>query len=277
MLGLALTNHAGTWSASSAAAGYPVSFLDSLLTPDIPWKSTATGSQSVTKDLGSAKAVDIVTLLYANFLTATLQADDAATFDSSAGSPQYSAALTLGELDTTLGVIRSNPGNGRICLWHRPPATVTRRYWRILIPSQTPTDGAAYYRLGAVLIVPGIFLRNFRWEYDPTPSQDIVVVRTVGGNEQAAILGPPRMKITGTRQALTRIKADGSTVTIALLRDQVDDWMTVERLWLAQGWALIIPDPSHPYWVGVMRMEPVSSRSVSIPVDDVRFEWREVA
>lgn len=271
MLAASLVNllATATITASSAQAGYPVSFLAADGTPDIPWKTTATGDQWALINHGSAKSLVVAAALYANFTSIRLQANATDVWTS----PTYNELLTIGE----------NPGNGdafgnpRYCRWRIPDAALVYQYNRWFIPSQATTDGAAYYRLGAIFAgaIPYPSLRNLRWDYDPTPTQATELVPTVGGAERESILGPQYMRITGTRNAFTRVKTDGSS-TAALLNDGVAEWMAFERQWKAAGKALIIPAADHPYWVGMMRLHSVSRR-VGIPVDDASFEWREVA
>lgn len=271
-------------TATSQAAGYPVTNLLDPEHPDIPWKSTSAGVHLALFDLGVARAVQFIALLYANFLTVQIWADDAPSFNSGpAGGPQYkSALLTLGR----------NPMNGRLCVYHIPastditppasPPTVTRRHWGIVIPVQTPVTGipnqsdySAGFRLGAFLACPLTQLRNFRWDYDPTPTQEILIKKSLGGNTQTLVMGPEYGHLTGTRNALTRATTAGAAAT-ELLDDGVAEWMDFERRWKVAGRALIAPSPTNKAWVALMRQVSVS-RSVGIPVDEARFEWEEVA
>jgi len=266
-----------TWTASSSASGYPASNLADDAHGDIPWKSSTLLSQFLIANLGSPKAVPIYGIIYGNFPQIQILAGDTLDEVTGVSPPQWnSGTLAVGD----------NPGNGdafgvaRKCRWFIPPVAPTaRQYHSIFILGsdlgQVPTDGAASFRCGAVWMGTVEYLRNFRWDYDPTPTQATALVTTIGGAEQESVLGPSYMGLAFTRNALVRVKADG-TSTAALLNDGVADWMAFERRWKAAGKALMIPASDHPYWVGVMRLHSVSRR-VGFPVDDVSVECREVA
>jgi hypothetical protein len=262
------------YNVSSQAAGYPITNIQDPASPDIPWKSTAATLQLISMDLGSAKAVQWWALLYTNFASVQIWADDANTFDSGGGGePNYkSAVLTIGE----------SPLNGRLCLWHAPTSTVTRRFWRIVIPEQTPVTGIANqtdlptaFRLGAFLVCPLTTIRNFRWGFDPTPTQPIIISRSLGGGSQSLLMGPEYARLTGTRNALVRVASNGAA-TGTLLADGVAEWIAFERRWKAAGRALVAPFPDNPYAVALLR-HVSARRSVQFPADDVSFEWEEVA
>lgn len=119
----------GTWSASTAAAGYAAAqAADSAVSK--PWRSTTNSASWVQVDLGSALTVAAVAISETN---------------ASGISVQYGATSTP---STNLGAINTAAdGQGR-----RKgvlAAAISARYWRFNF-SGTPTDGAAYWSAGSV-------------------------------------------------------------------------------------------------------------------------------
>jgi len=228
-LKVSIVNHAAvaTWSSAFADPAYPALNLASPQRPFMPAKTTSTaGTQRLIGDFGSAKAVDVFASIHRNSTTFRFQADDASTFDSAAGSPQYdSGVLTAAR----------NPGNGRYHHVHFPPSTVTRRYICELIPTQTPNDGALVYRnggvwAGVVTTAPDLL----RWG---TELQRIEPHRDVGPDDGAwearLVMGLPRTRIRFRRAAATAL-------TPALL-DDLATWLDLERQWATVDAALVMP------------------------------------
>jgi hypothetical protein len=250
-----------TITVSSEAAGYPKDYLAEPETPDIPWKTTALGDQWILVDFGAPVDVGVIGALYANFASARVRLNSA---NSWGGTTPYDQVVAIGV----------NPGNGRLCRWVTPGLTL--QWLRVDIPDQATTDGASAYRLGGLHAGPVVSLRNYGWDYDPTPTQKTVVTETVGGAEQEAILGPQRMRIAGTRRPLLRTTLAGAPTGAPFLGDQAADWMAFDREWKAAGKALIVPRSDHPYWVGLLRTVS-TSRRVNLGLSEDSFEWKEVA
>lgn len=130
---------AATVTAASAAATMPASNLDKPQPTDV-WRSTSLTSQYIEIDLGSARAVDLVALLFTNLTSA-------ATWRVQAG--------------TTTGV--TNYDSGTVTAWagatqnvDRPhaflflAATQTYRYWKITLTDAA--NPAGYFEAGRVFL-----------------------------------------------------------------------------------------------------------------------------
>jgi hypothetical protein len=249
-----------TISASTQATGYSAENVKTPQRPFAPWKTTTTaGTQSVTADLGSAKAVDAVALVHANFAIARIQADDAPTFNSAGGNPQYDQLITL----------TRNPWNGRYSHIHRP-VTVPRRYWRIQIPNQATTDGATEYRLGGWWA--GVFValpRGLRWSYriHRIKPKEIVGPDHEGWDEEL-VLGHLRTHIVVHRHAVI-----GATPG---LNDKLAEWLELERQWSELAFALFALRDDDPSQVGVMKLISDADWEVRIPAAEADFELKEV-
>lgn len=132
--------------------------------PFEPWKTTTTGIQSLVIDFGTATTLTggSVSLIHANFTSASIQGHATNTW----GAPTYNQAVTL-----------TRAPNERYHHGHRIVGTFALRFLRILIPSQTPTDGATVYRLGGVwaggLISPPRDIRMEPTERKHEPREDL--------------------------------------------------------------------------------------------------------
>ncbi len=267
MLAASLVNllATATITQSSQASGYPASNVTDDAHPDIPWRTTATTAQWIEFDLGSAKTFDELTDLYTNYTSVRWRAN---TSSSWGGATPYDSGFVM------VGV---NPCQGRYCRIERPTAPQTYRFVRMDIPAQTPTDGAAYFRTGALHLGALSLYRNFTWDFHPRRTQERVLNRTVGGTEEQLLLGPARGLLTGTLKPLTRFKADETASSTTLLDDQVADLLVFAQAWSDAGKALIHFLPDHPYWVAMMRQVSEIDPSVNLTYADWPFEWREVS
>jgi hypothetical protein len=218
-----------TVTASSEAAAWPAVYIQEPQNPFVPARTNTTGGQSWTIDHGSARTVDVWALIRANFTSVRIQADDADTFDSAAGSPQYDSGV--------LTIARSR-ANRRYHHVHRPASPVTRRYNRIVVPSQTPVDflghvGAGYYLLGGVwagpwLTVPrdimlGARVHTIEPRLDATPAH--------AGWRARQTVGYPIAHLTLRRRAQTFVP------TVAT--SEVAQWQEIERVWALADFALV--------------------------------------
>jgi len=89
---------------------------------------TLSSPNTITADFGVAKSVEALVLFDHNFTSAatiTLWADDAATFDSDGGSPQFTESVTW----TVDKII------------HYLSVATSKRYWRVRITDTTNPDG----------------------------------------------------------------------------------------------------------------------------------------
>lgn len=111
---------------------------------------------TVTIDLGSAKEVKAMAVYDHNFTSAatiTLEADDAATFDSNGGSPQFSESVTW-IADKIL---------------HYLSVATTKRYWRLKVTDLANPDGyieISELFLGSYLEISVPRIYGMSWNYD---------------------------------------------------------------------------------------------------------------
>jgi hypothetical protein len=203
---------AATLTASTGASGFPVEHLAEPEHLGLRWRSTATTESWIVVDLGSAIPVDRVSLIGANFASVVLQQHTSDTW----GAPAYtSGTLTIG-LDPDRDLYR---------LSMLSPANFTRRFTRVLIPAQTPVDGAAYFELG------GLHLGSFT----PLPrgcSPGYGRGRIRPRMEQTAALGGWRVTYaTGDPSAIHRWRRQAEKNPLSPgVGDEWQDWLTIDRL-----------------------------------------------
>ena len=129
-------------TATSGAAGFPPSRVANYATHPLlrTWRSTVTTQTDIICDAGSAVAVRNIALLNVNFATVQIaRSSDNVTYND----------ITM-EMQPTLDV-----ADGMYkCL--NSMGSAPRRYFRIRIASQTPIDGAAYFSVGAVLLMDSL-------------------------------------------------------------------------------------------------------------------------
>ena len=248
---------AATITASTSDAAYPASNLGTPEEPDNPAKTTVSTDSWWLIDHGSAKAVVAWGLLYSNFTSVKIQANATDSW----GAPSYdSGTITLA----------TNPGQGRLCLFHRP-ATQTYRYNRIWVPTQTPTDAAAGFRLGGVWACSALTSapRDFLWDPDIEEVEPFEDVFTVSERRQRLSLGAALFRMSG--------KIQGTTGATPMLSDEIASWHTFERAWKDADIALISFSDDHPNWVGVMRDLSPIKWTIRAGLSERDFEWEEVA
>jgi hypothetical protein len=233
-----------TVTAASEASGYPVANVKKAAQPFQGYMTLAAGAgQSITIDSGSATTVGVVALIRTNFVTATFQADDAPTFNSAAGSPQYAATITCAEAL-----------NGRYHGSHRPSSVVARRYKRILIASQTPVAtepilahpaGTSHYLVGALWIGALVTVpRDIRMDPHlerPEPVDDLVLP---SGVRQRSVMGYTPLQLTASRMA--EQDAGG-------LDAELRAWLAFDEAWRRVDYALVMPRALVPSDAYVMR------------------------
>jgi len=159
-------------TASSTKSGFPASHLEQL-DPGLVWIGDAS-SANIVIDLGAPVAIPYIWLNNANFLLATLQANSANSWDTPAVS-----------LDVTLAADDINIIKGFFAL-----SATNYRYVRLVIPSQTFTDGESEPSLGNIIIGETVELRVSEWE-----PQDFVARAKFspdGGGFRAQDKGRPR-------------------------------------------------------------------------------------
>ena len=138
---LSARHTATVFSQTSQAVNYPASRLVSTIRPFRAWRSTSTAAQTLIFDLGASVAVAGVCLYAANFTTA-----------------DWSHAATSGGAYTAFSgntyTISEDPVDRYRKQWIAE--SFTHRYIKLVIPNQTPTDGAAYFSLGSVFFLATI-------------------------------------------------------------------------------------------------------------------------
>lgn len=139
-------------SITSEETSYPSSELSGYASLRKHWRSTSTSEQTIVLDLLSAFNIPCIFLDHCNFTSATIEVNGS----NSWGSPQDSQAVIINE-DKTVE---------RYKKWHEPNSS-SDRYVRIIIPSQTPTDGASYFRISRIIIPQTVFtpIHNISWDY----------------------------------------------------------------------------------------------------------------
>jgi hypothetical protein len=176
---------------SQQSASFPAENLKTPQRPFLPWRTGATGAQSAVIDFGSAKTIDTLVLARTNFASANIQGNAS----NSWGSPSFDQAITIDQ----------NPLTRRY-QYGAVLIGFNYRYLRILIPSQTPVDGAAYYLLGGVWAGPQTLPPNsflYQVEYETVePLLDLQPEHK--GWRQRLTLGEPLAKMTAKRMARTR-------------------------------------------------------------------------
>lgn len=209
--------------------------------PFLPWKTGALGDQRLVIDFAATTALDAVALVRTNFASATIQGNDTDVWTS----PSYDEDIT----------IAVNPWSGRYQHAHRVVAPgFSYRYLSILIPSQTPVDGASAYLLGGVwagllAATPRSFLQEYQAQRIE-PRQDIGPDSRAW--QQRLTLGEPRVSVKVRLQALT-----GRPPGVG---DELGTWLGLQRtmasvdVFLASiedsdpGQAWIVRSIAEPQW-----------------------------
>lgn len=205
---------AATITGSADAAGFGAANLKTPQSPfSAPAKTSAGGAQNYVIDFGVATTLDMVGLVHVNFTSATLQGNATDSW----GAPSFTQALT----------ITRNPWTWRYQL-HQALSGFNLRFARLVIPSQTPVDGATGYRIGGVwagrLTDTPTF---FRWNVEKRvrlPRRDTEAEH--GGWGYQLVLGDPTVEITA------QIADDVKKATPGL-NDGVAAWQEILR----QAWA----------------------------------------
>jgi hypothetical protein len=157
---------AATIVATSSATNYPASRL-ALTTPPFVrgWRSTSTSAQTLTCSFSSAALVGCM-LYDANF-----------------------SSVQINSVDYT---ISADPwdslGTSRRKIWI--PLSVTASSRSVVIPSQTPTDGASYFKLGRI----HFFTAITELQQNPRPDMGVTLIDpqlTAGDPEQAVFESLP--------------------------------------------------------------------------------------
>lgn len=156
---------------------------------------------------------------------------EAALYGSSGGPIPNAARIAIHAglvtplYDQSVTIVR-NVFNGRYQHSHVPPVTVpfNYRYFRLVIPSQAPPDGAVVYRLGGLWA--GVIVKppsNFRMAFNVRVRDPRVdVAPEHGGWRQRLTLGEPSVVLSTTRQARVNKLTPG-------LGDHLASWLDIDR------------------------------------------------
>lgn len=205
----------------------------------LPTRTAALGDQTWVIDYGSAKAVEGWGIINVNFASAKIQANATDSW----GAPSYdSGLLALGR----------NPYTGRYAYTHLSAQTF--RYHRLVVPSQTPVDGAAYYAIGGLHAgllpsVPGTTVPAIRWAYRASRLEPTVDV----GPEHKGWDQRLRLGETRTRLTLQRL-ADAAGAPLVAGTDELSTWLELERQWFLADAALVWLRDDHPGLTWMMRI-----------------------
>jgi hypothetical protein len=151
---------------------YVASYINAYTKPWHRWWSTnyANGTTYVGVNLGSPTTIVAAAIDNINLDSVKIQGDDAATFDSSGGSPQYdSGALTVSQ-----DVI-----DGRYKLY-RTPISASRQYWRILANSAAPNDGSSVMKVGSFVLLTAVT----SWTTNPGVPYEVTAMQAVVDNNE---------------------------------------------------------------------------------------------
>jgi hypothetical protein len=190
-----LVNHAAaagtTVAGSTADSVYVAANAKSPHRPFLPWRSTTVASeQTLVFDFQAAVLMELLALINVNFTTFEFQANATDSW----GSPTFES----GDL-----TVSRNPENDRYQLVHDPGAPPTLRFLRVRIPAQTPTDGAAYFKVGGVWAGPATaWPRSLELGTElETVEPQRMVAPDHGGFAQRLRLGEPFVRLRMRRKA----------------------------------------------------------------------------
>jgi len=199
-------------SVSSEASPFAKENMIDRTSPQKHWRTSATTEQNVVIDLGADMSAVSVYLDWVNFTTVKYQ--DSA----SAGGPWADVTGNLSvEKDPMHGVYR-----------RRDELTLTsKRYLRILIPAQTPADGAAYFRIGTLAFPTSVTELDaettVEYPFEVTlPESHIVENRFPGGKTEKIRLGqlqPMVISFALRTEAMQNLKGAQIAEIAELMRD----------------------------------------------------------
>jgi hypothetical protein len=208
-----MQNHAATpgvvFTASSEAANSPATNLGKPGRPFLPWRTTVATDSNVVINFGSAKQVDGVLLVRCNFASVRIQGNSSDSW----GAPAFNQLFT----------VTQSPFNWRYQLGVKLTG-FNYAFMRILIPTQTPTDGSSAFLLGGVWAGPLEKIpQNFRFDVNLAtvqPGQDVAPQSQAW--RQRLVLGDP----------LTRIACMRSVRITEMMPGYLDDlktWQDIAR------------------------------------------------
>jgi hypothetical protein len=172
-------------SVSSENPDFPKENIAKITEPTLTSRTTSVGSdQWWVIDFGSAKAVDAFFLDKVNFATVKIQGN--ATDDW--GGPSFDSGLLTVERDF-------RHDRYKIIF---VTSTFNLRFARILVPTQTPVDGASYFEIGGLSCSDNYVELNENFQLPASYSQDepSKVITYESGRQSIISLGPNKLSIS---------------------------------------------------------------------------------
>lgn len=227
---------------SSEAANSPATNLSKPGRPFMPWRTAAGGDQNAVINFAAAKVVDAVWLVRTNFTSVRIQGNPSDSW----GAPAFDQAFT----------ISLSPWNFRYQLGVRLTG-FNYQFLRVLIPSQTPTDGTAAYLLGGVWAGPIEKLpQNVRFDVNlATVQPSLDVAPQHQGWRQRLVLGEPLCRIAAMRT--TRI-----THMMPGYQDDLALWQSIARRIRENDMLAILLGAADSSQAFVMR-----------PINEAHWQW----
>ena len=178
--------------------------------PFLPWRTTALGDQGITVDFGQGRQIALVVLVNCNFTSARIEGTN--NNAEWAGAP-FSQTVTIAR----------NPR-----MWRYQHGVIVTgfayRYMRIMIPDQTPVDGATYYSLGGLWAgTIATMPRPWRWEveYQTIEPREDAQPRHAGWRQRLALGEPFVRMIVRTHSRVNEAHPAQD--------DQFEQWSDLER------------------------------------------------
>lgn len=239
-----------TITPSSEDLAWPADNIQTPERPTLTARTEATGDQSWVIDHGAAASIAVWSLVNVNVATFRIQANATDSW----GAPSYdSGVLTTVQQPT-----------GRYGYTLVPVSAQNFRYNRLVIPSQTPLDSAAYYEVGGLwagaLTSPpkGI---DFGERLIPRHPRR-VAEQSEGAWRQVSKAGDAYMEGTLARSVLAT-----TTASPILSTQQARQWMAIELSWFEADHALVFLYADDPGSGFILRMlsEPEWTLDPALP------------
>lgn len=239
---------ATAFSATSEAAGFPKERLTSLLRINRPWRSTSTAQQLIVIDLGSSKSMGAILLHRCNFTSVSLGHDNTSggPFASISGSP-FAVAQDLKDGGVYKRIVE--------------PVGITNRYLQVTIPNQATTDGAAFFQMGAVLVM-GAMTATVANPQNPTDEERLQhsIRAGIGADEEVVEVGLPQL------QERWQLRLDTQA--------EVNEWRTLRNLGEASPVVWWYNNQTHDAYV-MRHVGGITIRD-SDHISEVSATWRQV-
>ena len=174
-------------SKSGAAALHPASNIKLYEKQFRVWRTANTTENWVIFDFGAAKRIEAVVLINTNYTTYKIQGDTTNSFSS---PPVDSGDITLAQDKFTERYRSKKDPQGFSPVFNH-------QFMRILIPAQTPTDGAGYFSTGAIIITDQAetFLRHPSFGFGIEVDQSIQKTPLASGGVETIELGEPFVRV----------------------------------------------------------------------------------